>query len=481
MKRLLFSIILLLSGILFAQVSTIENLPNPKTQSEANYVSNPDGILSPEAVSNVNAMLRTLEDTTTAEIAVVVVQSIGSSIPKEFATELFNYWGIGKKHSNNGLLILLVIDQRRMEFETGFGMEPILTDAICKRIQVEYMVPFAKASNYDGAITSGVEQVVKILIDPVYRNEISANTEVIYAEKPFHRKPVSLIPLAIGGFIYSLITLGNLKGALNNLKKKPAYIKNHLTEQYLYTKYFLLNFALPTGVAAYQYMTGYFRIGEILLFAYCFIALLLLEKRLRYDKYLKKESENKTAYEKYNLYNSAFSGWGAAAFFIPLPFLFSWLINKYRKRKLRNTPPAGTCSDMMKLDERADDAHLEMFQITEETLKTVDYDVWKCKDNEKITILRYPNKQTKYSACPNCKAITFFVSEKHTITSATYDHSGTGEKIYLCKFCNHKKSETYTIPKLTRSSSSSGSGGGGGGGGGFGGGGSGGGGAGSSW
>lgn len=132
---------------LFAQtVHTVESIPNPKT-SYGGLVSNPDNVLSASAVSTINQLLLALEDSTTAQVAVAVVNSIGDEVPGDFRTQLFRYWGIGQQENNNGLLILLVMDQRRMEFEVGYGLEGILTDAVCKRIQEEYMVLLLKKAD----------------------------------------------------------------------------------------------------------------------------------------------------------------------------------------------------------------------------------------------------------------------------------------------------------------------------------------------
>ena len=113
---------------------TIETVPDPKAEG-LGYVSNPDGILTNEEFTQLNSIIAELEDTTTAQIAVVILKSIDDAVPKEFATELFQYWGIGNKETDNGLLILFVLDQRRIEFETGYGVEGILPDVTCYRIQ----------------------------------------------------------------------------------------------------------------------------------------------------------------------------------------------------------------------------------------------------------------------------------------------------------------------------------------------------------
>ena len=74
-------------------------------------------------------MLFSLQEANTSEVAVVALQSIGDNDIDDFATELFTRWGIGKQN-DNGLLVLLILDQRRITFRTGYGIEGILPDAI---------------------------------------------------------------------------------------------------------------------------------------------------------------------------------------------------------------------------------------------------------------------------------------------------------------------------------------------------------------
>lgn len=481
-KTTLTLLFILLTSLLFSQtVWTKEALPNPKLEADDHYVCNPDNVLESSTTTAVNYILRKLEDSTTVQVAVVAVNSIGDAVPKDFATALFRYWGIGQKENNNGLLVLLVIDQRRMEFETGYGLEGILTDGICKRIQVEKMVPHAKESDYDAAVLEGINEISNILINPKYRDEVYSSTTAYYdpQNKPAYRDPVSWVFTLFIGVIYVAATAAAYKKN-KKLTKKPAYVKKNFSASYYNNKYVLLNLLFPAAVVTEQFLTGPFRFGEFMLFAYAFMGVLLLEKRLRFDKYLQIESADKSPYDTYNLYSGSYKGWGAAGFFFPLPFIFMLINNRRRKNKLRNTPPA---PGMILLDEKADDAFLKGYEITEETIKSVDYDVWKKDGSDTVTILRYPSKFTKYVLCSHCGGLTSYVSSKRTISAATYSSSGTGEKIYTCKFCNHTRRETFSIPKLTHSTSSSSGGysGGGGGGGGFGGGSSGGGGAGSSW
>ncbi len=148
-----FIVMIFISAALHAQVYTLETVPNPKEKYNG-YVSNPDTTLSDSVVKKINSLLLHLENTTTDQVAVVVLNSIGDEVPKIFATKLFNKWGIGLEDVNNGLLFLVIMDQRRIEIETGYGMEHILSDEICKQIL-----------EYNNGVLAGVTVASKILLN----------------------------------------------------------------------------------------------------------------------------------------------------------------------------------------------------------------------------------------------------------------------------------------------------------------------------
>ena len=78
-------------------------------------------------------------------------------------------WKVGKKSKDNGLVILLVEDQRTIRFITGYGLEGDLPDAICKRIQVKKMNPFFRNNNWDGGMVSGIQAVCARLDGSMYQ------------------------------------------------------------------------------------------------------------------------------------------------------------------------------------------------------------------------------------------------------------------------------------------------------------------------
>lgn len=168
MKRLIgLMLFLLVATLSFAtgeeKQYTLQDVPNVRLNDARQYVSDPSHILSGSARDTINAVLGRLEESTGIETAVVMLPSIGEEDIFNFAHELFRQWGIGKQKSNNGLLILFVMDQRKVRFTVGYGLEGIMTDAMSKRIQMQRMVPRFKAGDWDGGMVDGVRAATQVL------------------------------------------------------------------------------------------------------------------------------------------------------------------------------------------------------------------------------------------------------------------------------------------------------------------------------
>ncbi|NDV81186.1 TPM domain-containing protein [Bacteroides sp. 51] len=163
MKRIIVSSLLFLTLIITAQaqdkVYTVDNIPKIHLQDKTRYVCDPSGILSQEATSTMDNLLYNLEQQTGIETVVAVVPSIGEADCFDFSHQLLNTWGVGKKGKDNGLVILLVTDQRCIQFYTGYGLEGVLPDAICKRIQTQEMIPYLKDGNWNEGMVAGIRAV----------------------------------------------------------------------------------------------------------------------------------------------------------------------------------------------------------------------------------------------------------------------------------------------------------------------------------
>ena len=199
------SLLLLLSIRLLAVTDyTVKTIPNVRLSDRYNHVSNPDGIIQPEDVARINNLLQTVEDSLGIEVAVVAVKSIGDNDARMFATDLFQHWGLGKKDKDNGLLIQLVTEppQRSVVFETGYGIEGVLPDAICYRLQQRYMLPDFKEENYSLGMLKGVAAVSNYLMSSDYERA------TMTGEQTSEEDDILIISFLLGGFfLFTLIFL----------------------------------------------------------------------------------------------------------------------------------------------------------------------------------------------------------------------------------------------------------------------------------
>jgi uncharacterized protein len=134
----------------------------------------------------------------------------------------------------------------------------------------------------------------------------------------------------------------------------------------------------------------------------------------------------------------------------------------YRRRRSRQCPNGHGM--MVRLDEQADDAHLDSGQQLEERLKSVNYDVWSCPTCQYVSIVPHNAWFSGYSKCQSCGRRTLETSSR-TLVRATTSHEGSEEVTERCRNCGWGRSYTRTIPRLQASSGSSGGSGSGGGGG----------------
>lgn len=146
-----------------AATYTVEQIPNVQVVDRTRYTANPDGILTDEAVRTIDFVCDTLRTGGYAEVAVVAVEEIASDDVFSFAIDLFSKWGVGRAEGDNGLGILLVEGVHEIRFVTGDGLEGVLPDAICKRIQLQYMLPHFRQGDYSAGMVAGVEAVARVL------------------------------------------------------------------------------------------------------------------------------------------------------------------------------------------------------------------------------------------------------------------------------------------------------------------------------
>jgi uncharacterized protein len=169
-KQIIGSSLLCFSAIAFpvtSQAITVQEVPNPR-QVNNTWVTDKANILSDSTETQLNQMISDLEAKNGSEIAVVTVPDTKpSATPKAFATELFNFWGIGKKGKNNGVLLLISSGERRVQIETGSGIQSILPDAKAVGIIQTEITPRFKQQDFDGGTLAGTKALVNVLQTPM--------------------------------------------------------------------------------------------------------------------------------------------------------------------------------------------------------------------------------------------------------------------------------------------------------------------------
>ena len=168
-KQIIWIGLLSFSAIAFpvtSQAITVQEVPNPR-QVNNTWVTDKANILSDSTETQLNQMISDLEAKNGSEIAIVTLpHTKPSATPKAFSTELFNFWGIGKKGKNNGVLLLISSGERRVQIETGSGIQSILPDAQAVGIIETEITPRFKQQDFDGGTLAGTKALVNVLQTP---------------------------------------------------------------------------------------------------------------------------------------------------------------------------------------------------------------------------------------------------------------------------------------------------------------------------
>ena len=167
-KKLASILFVLICGLISAKVYRPADIRPVHLEDRNRYVCNPEGILSQSAVDRIDAIFRIIQDSTGIQTIVAVVNDIDPDDCFEFAHQLGETVGVGRSSSDNGLVILLSTGERCIQFATGYGIEGVLPDAICKRVQERYMNRHFANDEWDEGMIAGAEALKEILLKGDY-------------------------------------------------------------------------------------------------------------------------------------------------------------------------------------------------------------------------------------------------------------------------------------------------------------------------
>jgi uncharacterized protein len=160
-KRKFFLLIVFSFFFLFSSLGLASVIP-PATYDF--YVNDYVGLLDGEKKEYIIENSKQLYELTGAQIVVVTIDTIGDQVLEEVSLDLLRNWGIGSKEKNNGVLMLIAVDDRKSRIEIGYGLEGALPDGKTGWIQDEYMIPWFAQGDYGTGIINGY----KVLLSEVY-------------------------------------------------------------------------------------------------------------------------------------------------------------------------------------------------------------------------------------------------------------------------------------------------------------------------
>lgn len=124
------------------------------------YVNDYAHILSAPQASSLNQELRDFDNRTTIEVAVVTVNSIGSESPQDYAINIANYWGVGKRDKNNGIILLVAMQSHDISIEVGSGLSGQFSDRQVQQIVDNVIIPQFRASRPDLGVINAVRSII---------------------------------------------------------------------------------------------------------------------------------------------------------------------------------------------------------------------------------------------------------------------------------------------------------------------------------
>lgn len=119
--------------------------------------------LSAEQVTALENKLAAFEAEKGSQIAVLIVPTTQSKDIAEFGIEVADLWQIGRKGIDDGVILIVAKDDRKLRLEVGYGLEGVIPDAVAKRVIAETITPYFKAGDYAGGIDAGVVQLMKLI------------------------------------------------------------------------------------------------------------------------------------------------------------------------------------------------------------------------------------------------------------------------------------------------------------------------------
>lgn len=156
-------------------------------------------ILQQASIDQLEKNLKAYEDSTSNQIAILIVQSLDGDVLENYSIKVVEKWKLGQKGKDNGVLLLIAVDDHKMRIEVGQGLEGVLTDAQCSRIIRNEIAPSFRRSEFDVGVAAGVDGIIKAIGGEYKADDISESNELSVSDR-----------ILFGAFIYLILGIFTL-------------------------------------------------------------------------------------------------------------------------------------------------------------------------------------------------------------------------------------------------------------------------------
>ena len=131
------------------------------------------GALRQSTVETLEQQLQAYEDSTSNQIAILIVHSLDNEILEHYTLRVAEKWKLGQEGKDNGVLLFIDVNDHRIRIEAGYGLEGVLTDVQCNRIIRNDMAPLLRKDDFDGAVTGAVMAIIQSIGGEYHANPLS--------------------------------------------------------------------------------------------------------------------------------------------------------------------------------------------------------------------------------------------------------------------------------------------------------------------
>jgi uncharacterized protein len=155
-------VLLLLAALLVPVFCAAQETGDTAAVSVRHWITDNSGTLAPDDLREIDGMLSDFQRQTSTQIVVLMVSGLNGRSLEEFSLEEAEKNKIGKKEKNNGILVLIAKNDRRIRFEVGYGLEGVMTDVMADQIIRHEIAPRFRSGDFAGGIKAGVTAIMQL-------------------------------------------------------------------------------------------------------------------------------------------------------------------------------------------------------------------------------------------------------------------------------------------------------------------------------